>query len=77
MTTIYHPRSCDCQVAVERAEYIERCNLHVRSNDVRDCYDHNLDFSNRSPNANTNTVNLRVEKARIRLLPRPTPIVTP
>jgi len=70
VTTIYHPLSCDCLIEVENAKYIKRCNLHVRSPNVRICYNHNLAFSNKSTDEKINRANLIAEKKRIRQLPR-------
>jgi len=41
----FYPISCDCIVKVEPAAYKIKCNLHKNSRDVKECYRHNLDFT--------------------------------
>lgn len=68
MTTIAHMQSCDCQINVERAGFIFRCNLHVNTRNVIDVYAHNKQFTNPPQEERTR---LNAERDRIRQLPRP------
>ena len=61
--TTYKPISCDCLINVEAKHYIKRCNIHKTTRDVKDCYSHNLRFTDTG-----NHTRARTEKERIRNL---------
>jgi len=72
--TQYYPSSCDCIVDVELKKYLDRCNMHKNSRDVKECYSHNLQFTlvnGQAPNetnSRQSRIRLANEKKRIRNL---------
>lgn len=65
--TQYNPISCDCIVEVESNTYLNRCKLHESSRDVKECYAHNLQFTNLQNDAPKYN-RAKIERTRIRNL---------
>jgi len=60
----FTPISCDCLIQVETSTYLKKCRLHFNSRNVRDCYMHNVLFSEPLKTE----IEARAERERIRRL---------